>query len=116
MTSSNRPAPVRVQPFTGVRRLGCRLYECISVHDCIGFVVGADADELDAALDELWTAVSYSPVWPAVDPTGPDRELEDRNFLPAVSARGWLRRCVDWLVQLDTDHCLLAVALRPATD
>jgi len=78
-------------------------------------VAAADLDELDAALGELRTAG-----WPAPeDPdAGEDAELDDRDTIAdrICDEVGWLRRCTDWLAQLDTGRYPPAVNLRPATD
>jgi hypothetical protein len=78
-------------------------------------VAAADLDELDAALGELRTAG-----WPAPeDPdAGENAELEDRDTIAdrICDEVGWLRRCTDWLAQLDTSSYPPAVNLRPATD
>ena len=78
-------------------------------------VAAADLDTLDAALGELRAAG-----WPAPeDPdSDEDAELDGRvTIADRLSDEvGWLRRCADWLVQLDAGGYPPAVNLRPAGD
>ena len=85
---------------------------CGSVHQ---LVVSVDLDALDAALGEL-RAVG----WPAPeDPdSDEDTELDGRaDIADRLSDEvGWLRRCADWVAQLDAGGYPPAVNLRPAGD
>jgi len=78
-------------------------------------VAAADLDALDAALGEL-RAVG----WPAPeDPdSDEDTELDGRaDIADRLSDEvGWLRRCADWVAQLDAGGYPPAVNLRPAGD
>jgi hypothetical protein len=78
-------------------------------------VAAADLDALDAALGELRAAG-----WPAPeDPdSDEDTELDGRDLITDRLADevAWLRRCADWLAQLDAGGYPPAVPLRPAGD
>jgi len=78
-------------------------------------VAAADLDTLDAALGELRAAG-----WPAPEDPGSDEdtELDGRDTIAdrLSDEMGWLRRCADWLAQLDVGGYPPAVNLRPAGD
>jgi hypothetical protein len=63
-------------------------------------VVAADCDALDAALGELRAAGWSAPEDPDF---GEDAELDGRDTIAdrLSDEVGWLRRCADWLAQLD---------------
>ena len=78
-------------------------------------VVAADCDALDAALGELRAAGWSAPEDPDF---GEDAELDGRDTIAdrLSDEVGWLRRCADWLAQLDAGGYPPAVNLRPACD
>ena len=78
-------------------------------------VVAADCDALDAALGELRAAGWSAPEDPDF---GEDAELDGRDTIAdrLSDEVGWLRRCANWLAQLDAGGYPPAVNLRPARD
>jgi len=92
---------------------GGRAVSVTGVHQLV--VVAADCDALDAALGELRAAGWSAPEDPDF---GEDAELDGRDTIAdrLSDEVGWLRRCADWLVQLDAGGYPPAVNLRPACD
>jgi hypothetical protein len=78
-------------------------------------VAAVDLDVLDAALGALRAAGWSAPEYPD---SGEDTELDGRdNIADRLSDEvDWLRRCADWLTQLDADGYPPVVNLRPAGD
>ncbi|MEU5940964.1 hypothetical protein ABZ807_17695 [Micromonospora sp. NPDC047548] len=78
-------------------------------------VAAADPDALDSTLGELRAAG-----WPAPEDPDSDEDAE-LNGRDSIAERicdevEWLRRCVDWLAQLDAGGYPPAVNLRPDAD